>query len=144
MELRRSNTTESGGLWEIGIATGKKRSQMLCLEANGELLLVAGESKAPMAELIEFHDGQFSLDEAMVRQLVDAATTADHRYTPSIHKREIRKHATQARYKSWQKTYLELKTKHPGQPDTWYAMKIAKMDISQGRDSKTISRHMKK
>ncbi len=95
--LRRSDRqTANADLWEIGVATGNKRSQMLCLQANGELTLVVGGNKVPLAELIEFRDGQYSLDGAMIRQMVDAATTADNRYTPSQAKREARKLATKA------------------------------------------------
>ena len=95
--LRRSDRqTASAGLWEIGIASGNKRSQMLCLQANGGLTLVVGGNRVPLAELIEFRDGQYSLDGAMIRRMVDAATTADNRYTPSQAKREARKLETQA------------------------------------------------
>jgi hypothetical protein len=62
---------------------GDKRGQMLCLEANGILDLVAGNSKIPLAELIEFREGRYSLNDAMIRQMVDSATTADPRYTQS-------------------------------------------------------------
>ena len=50
----------------------------------------------------------------MIRRLVDAATTADNRYTPSNARREARKLDTQAMYESWQKEYRELQTKTPG------------------------------
>jgi hypothetical protein len=39
----------------------------------------------------------------MIRQLVDSATTADNRYTPTNARREVRKLDTQAMYESWQK-----------------------------------------
>ena len=60
--LRRSNRQAANAdLWEVGIATGKKRSQMLCLQADGGLTLVVGGNKVPLAELITFCDGQYSL-----------------------------------------------------------------------------------
>ena len=75
--LRRSNKRSvSANLWEIGIATGDKRSQMLCLKADGVLTLVAGNNTVPLAELIGYHDGAYSVDGVMIRQLVDSATTA--------------------------------------------------------------------
>ena len=89
-----------------------------------------------MAELITFGDGQYSLDGAMIRRMVDAATTADNRYTPSQVKREARKLDTQAMYASWQKEYRDLKRSKPGKTDSWYAQQIAKMDIAQGRRSR--------
>ena len=135
--LRRSDRqTANADLWEIGIATGDKRSQMLCLQADGGLTLVVGGNRVPLAELIAFCDGQYSLDGAMIRRMVDAATTADNRYTPSQVKREARKLETQELHASWQKKYRELKRSKPGKTDTWYAQKIAKMDIAQGRRSR--------
>jgi len=47
--------TLSVNLWEIGMATGSKRSQMLCLHADGQLTLVAGGNRMLLAGVIEFH-----------------------------------------------------------------------------------------
>jgi hypothetical protein len=145
MGLRRSGSqTASAELWEIGVATGHRRSQMLCLQANGELTLVVADSRMPLSELIAFRDGQYSLDGAAIRRMVDAATTTDTRYTPSQVKREARKLETQALHASWQKEYRNLKRSKSGKTDTWYAKQIAKMDIAEGRDSETIRKNMKK
>jgi hypothetical protein len=143
--LRRSDRqTVNADLWEIGVATGSKRSQMLCLQANGGLTLVVGGNRVPLAELITFGDGQYSLDGAMIRRMVDAATTADIRFTPSQVKREARKLETQEMYASWQKKYRKLKRIKPDKTDAWYAEQIAKMDIAKKRDSETIRKNMKK
>lgn len=74
--LRHGNKRRptSADFLEIGMATGDKRSQMLCLQTDGELLLVAGSSKVPLADLIEYHDGAYSVNASMVRLLVDAGT----------------------------------------------------------------------
>ncbi len=143
--LRSSDNQQvSDGLWEIGIATGDKRNQMLCLQAGGELTLVAGNNKLPLAELIRFHEGSYSLDGSIVRRLVDAATTADPRYTPSDVKREARKLDTLARYARWQKEYRILKRDKPDRTDVWCSLQIAKMPIAHGRDVETIRKNMKK
>lgn len=143
--LRRSNKqTASADLWEIGIATGNKRSQMLCLQVNGALVLVAGSNKVPLAELIEYHDGKYTLDGAMICRLLDASSTADNRYTPSHVKREARKLDTQSMYDGWRKVYSNLKKNHPNMSDVWCSRKIAKMDISNGRNAETIRKQMKK
>jgi hypothetical protein len=78
----------------------------------------------------------------MIRQLVDAATTADKRYTPSNAKREARKLDTQAMYESWQKEYRALKKKRRNMPEVWYSKQIEKMDIANGRNFSTIKKHM--
>jgi len=142
--LRRSNQlTDNSNLSNIGIAKGIKRSQMLDLEADGVLSLVAGNSRLPLIELIEYHDGAYSLDDAMIRQLVDTATTADNRYTPSNAKREARKLVTSAMHGSWQKEFRKLKKKRSNMSDTWYSQQIAKMEIANGRSAETIRKNMK-
>jgi len=109
-----------------------------------ELMLIAGNSKVPLSEFIEYHDGAYVLDDAQIRHLVDSATTADDRYTPSNARREARKLDTKAMYESWRKVYRELRREKPGMSDVWYSLKIAKMDIAKGRDADTIRKHMKK
>ena len=130
-------------LWEIGVCKGAKRSQMLCLQASDSLELVAGGNKLPLIDLIEYRDGAYSLDSLLVRQLVDAATTADNRYTPSNAKQEARKLVTQAMYKTWQKEYRSLIKTRPNQSDVWYSQQIAKnKTIANGRSAGTIKKHM--
>lgn len=142
--LRRSDKRHpaSADVLEIGVATGNKRSQMLCLQADAELMLVAGGNKVPLAGLVAYRTGTYSLDSARVRQLVDAATTADNRYTPSNAKREARKVNTQAMYKDWQKAYRALLKKTPNMPETWYATRIARLPVAKGRSAGTIKKNM--
>lgn len=143
--LRQSDKRRlaSADFLEIGMATGEKRNQMLRLQIGGELMLMAGGNAVPLADLVAYRAGAYSLDSARVGQLVDAATTADNRYTPSNAKREARKVDTQAMYKDWQKAYRELVKKRPNMPETWYAQQIAKQPASKGRNPSTIKKHMK-
>jgi len=127
----------------IGVARGNKRTQMLCLRVvQDHLTLVAGAGGLPLADVIGFESGRFTLDQEAVRHMVDAATTADPRHTPSAVKREARKVETQAMYATWQKAYRALLKKNPGKPDVWYSQQIAKLSIAQGRDASTIKKHM--
>jgi hypothetical protein len=143
--LRLSNQHHAEpGLLNIGIASGDKLSQMLCLRAKGDLTLVAGNNGMPLPELVGFRDDEYSVDVAMVRQLVNSATTADPRYTPSNARREARKLDTQARYECWRKAYRELKKRHPKMSDVWYSQQIAKGEIADGHSADTIRKHMKK
>ena len=130
------------GLLPIGMARGNKRTQMLCLRAQGHLALVVGADAIPLADVVGFENGGFTLDHAVIRQLVDAATTADTRHTPSTAKRESAKLDTQARYASWKKAYKALRKKRPNESDVWYSQQIAKTPIAQGRDASTIKKHM--
>lgn len=136
--------TDSDGRREVGIVCGDKRSQMLCLEASGTLILVIGNNRVPLAELIKFQKGAYGIDAAPIRRLADSATTADDRYTPSNARREARKLGTQAMYGQWQKEYRALQRRRPGMSDVSCAQQIAKMDIAQGRDAETIRKRMKK
>ncbi len=144
--LRLSNQHHADpGLLNIGIASGDKRSQMLCLRAKGDLTLVAGNNGMPLPELVGFRDDEYSVDVAMVRQLVNSATTADPRYTPSNARREARKLDTQERHERWRKAYRELKKKQRlKMSDVWYSRQIAKGEIADGRSADTIRKHMKK
>lgn len=142
--LRRSDAQPDAGLLPIGIASGDKRRQMLCLRANAVLALVAGNSAVPLAELINYENGVYSLDGSAIRQLVDSATTADPRYTPRNARREARKLDTRAMYDSWQKAYRDLKKRRRSMSDVWYSQQIAKQGIAAGRAPETIRKHLTK
>ena len=141
--LRSESQRKAGeGLWELGLVTGRKRSQMLCLRTHAPLELVAGERAAPLSELVRFSAGEFSVDQETIRQLVDASTTGDSRYTPSTVKREARKLKTKALHEKWQKAFRKLKRDHPEKSDKWCSDRIAKMGIEPKRSAETIRKHM--
>lgn len=76
--LRASDQqSAAGGLVNIGMARGDKRSQMLCLQNDGDLMLVAGANKVPLVETIAYDNNAYSVDGSMIRTLVDARTSAD-------------------------------------------------------------------
>lgn len=133
----------SADFLEIGMANGDKRIQMLGLKCDGELRLVAGGGELPLADCVSFDGNAYALDGATIRLLVDAANTADTRYTPSNAKRAARKLDTQAMYAEWQKAYRALRKKRKDMSETWYSEQIAKMDIAKGRDASTIKKNMK-
>jgi len=139
-----SQRQAGGGLWELGLVTGKKRSQMVCLKASEALELVAGQNTVPLAELMRFGAEGYSVDREVIRQLVDAATTGDSRYTPSNARREVRKLATQALHEGWRKEYRVQKKRRPEMSDVWFAQQIAKLNIGNGRRAETIRKHMKR
>jgi hypothetical protein len=143
--LRRSDQhPATAGLLNIGIASGDKRSQMLCLKSDIALALVVGNGAVPLAELVGYRNGEYSVAAETIREFVDSATTADSRYTPSNARREARKLDTQAMYEGWRKAYRDLKKQHRNMSGVWYSGKIAKMDIANGRRANTICKHMKK
>ena len=145
LRIRRSDQQSANhAVWNIGIGRGDKRSQMLCLQVDGVLSLAAGNNAVPLAELVGFGDGEYAVDAAMIRQLIDSTKTADPRYTASNARRESRKLDTQAMYEGWRKAYRNLKKQRRNMSDVWYANQIAKMDVAAGRNAETIRKHMKK
>lgn len=132
------------GLLNIGVARGDKRSQMLCLRAGDDVAVVAGNNAIPLPELIGFSDGAYSIDAAIVRDLVDCAMVADPRYTPSNARREARKLGTRAMYDAWRTAYRDLKRRRPNMSDVWYAQQIAKLAVGARRNAETIRKHMKR
>ncbi len=131
------------GVQPIGMARGDKRAQMLALRLQGGLALVAGSQAIPLADMVDFLDGIFVVDAAMVRQMVDAAPPADARHMPSTAKREARKLDTQAMYAGWQKAYRKLLKTNPGKSVVWYSQQIAKADKVHVRNASTVKKHMK-
>lgn len=143
--LRPESQRKAGdGLWELGLVTGKKRSQMVCLRADGALKLVAGENAVPLTELLLFGADGYSVDREAIRQLVDVATTGDARYTPNNVRRAARKLNTQALRERWRREYRALKKRRPGMSDVWYSREIAKTEIAHQRNAETIRKHLKR
>lgn len=130
------------GLWELGLVTGRKRGQVVCLRASSALELVVGSKAVSLSEVIRFGPQGYGVDGTAIRQLVDTATTGDARYTPSNARREARKLDTEALHESWRKKYRVLKKRRPGKSDKWYSEQIAKMGIVPQRSAETIRKHM--
>ncbi len=133
---------ETGQLLQIGMLSGRKRAQMLCLGSDPQLVVVAGTNTVPVVDLLSFQGGIYVLDGEHLREMVDAAA-GDSRHTPSTARREARKLDTAAMYEDWRREYRALKRRKPGRSDVWYSQQIARMDISQGRSADTIRKHMK-
>jgi hypothetical protein len=143
--LRPESQRKAGaGLWELGLVTGKKRSQMVCLRVGEALELVAGNNAVSLAELVCFGSEGYSVDGQAIRQLVDMATTGDSRYTTSNVRREARKLKTQARHERWRKEYRALKKRKPGMSDVWYSQQIATLPVADGCSAETVRKHMKR
>ncbi|MGD8853009.1 MAG: hypothetical protein PVI28_11475 [Gammaproteobacteria bacterium] len=134
---------DGGNLLELGLASGEKRAQMLCLHTAGELALVAGSNRIPLVDAVQFINGALSLDADLIRQLVDTSSTGDARYTPNTARREVRKLETAAIHEQWRKEYRSLKKRRPNRSDVWYSQQIAKMECAYGRSAGTIKKNMK-
>lgn len=144
LTLRYSGKQLDGGsLLELGLVSGEKRAQMLCLHTAGELALAAGSNSIPLVDAIQFIDGGLALDADLIRQMVDSATTGDTRYTPNTARREVRKLETDAMHEQWRKEYRALKKRRPNMSDVWYSQQIEKMECAHGRKAGTIKKNMK-
>ena len=133
-----------GKLLELGLFSGEKRTQMLCLHTVGELGLVAGSNRIPLVGAIQWIDGVLSLDVGLIQQLVDNTATGDERYTPNTARREVRKLETAAMHEQWRKEYRALKKKRSNVSDVWCSQQIAKMACANGKRPETIRKQMKK
>ena len=141
--LRRSrHRADASGTRPLGLAAGDTRHQMLGLRPRGDVTLVVADTAVALADLIDFDRGAYVLDTVAICHLVDAATTADPRYTPSTTRREARTLDSQARYARWQQAYRALKQRRPQMSDVWYARQIAKQAVAAGCQADTIRRHM--
>ena len=141
--LRRSrHRIDDSGTRPPGLAAGDTRHQMLGLRTHGEVALVVADTAVPLADLVDFDDGAYTLDIAAIRHLVDAATTAEPRYTPSTTRREARTLDSQARHARWQQAYRALKQRRPRMSDVWYARQLARQPVAAGCHADTIRKHM--
>ena len=141
--LRRSrHRADASGTRPLGLAAGDTRHQMLGLSTHGDVTLVVADTAVALADLIDFDHGAYVLDTAAIRHLVDAATTADPRYTPNQARRQARTLDTQARYARWQKAYRALRKRRPHMSNLWYARQIARQAVAAGCRADTIRRHM--
>jgi hypothetical protein len=135
---------ENGELLEVGMLTGRKRAQMLCLGHKPQLVLLAATNRVPVADVLQFESGQYVIDKELLRRLVDTAAAGDPRHTPSVARLEARKLKTEAIYEEWRKAYRKLKRRRPGRSDVWYSQQIARMEIANHRSPETIRKHMKR
>lgn len=142
--LKCSSQRTASGVWELGILKGKKRAQMVCLQANGALELVVGQSRIPLTELVLVAEQGYFVEADVVRRMVDASTAADSRYTPRGDRRETRKLETQALYGAWKKAYRVLRKQRPDMSDVWYSKQIARASTGKVRSAETIRKHMTK
>lgn len=144
LDLRQSEQQPNDSkLLNIGMVRGDKRSQMLALRLQGGLALVVGNTAIPLVDLVDFGDGHYAVNAAMVGQMVDAAPPSDPRHTPGVVKREARKLATQAKHDKLQKAYRDLLKKSPGKTDVWYSQQLAKTAVGKGYEAETIRKNMK-
>jgi hypothetical protein len=144
LELNRSTALQADKtMLTIGMVRGKKRSQVLALQVNKGLKLIAGSSYAELIDLVSFDAKRYVIHAPTVQQMVDTSTTTDPLYTPTAAKRESRKMDTQAMYASWQKEYRSLRNKNTNKSDVWFSLQIARLPIAKGRSAGTIKKHMK-
>lgn len=131
------------GMLEIGMVTGTKRAQRICMEITDRVQVVVGQHKVDLADLVAFEDRKFSVQQGMIQRLVDSSNTADERYTPDVVRRENQKLETKALHDSWKKEYQRLKKGHPEKPDSWVAAQIRKMPLGENHSAETIRKNMK-
>lgn len=135
---------KTSGVYQLGSVQWKKRLSSLELVFAGDMFLRSAGHDLPLLEAVDFVGDIPKVDRTVVLNFVDLppVTAKVERYNLSIARREAGKLDTQAMRQDWQKEYKKLKKEHPDKPNTWIALKIAKMDIAQGRDAETIRKRM--
>ncbi|MBG57472.1 MAG: hypothetical protein CMK46_04195 [Porticoccus sp.] len=107
------------------------------------LALDANQQSVPLGELLFVDEGFIALDDVHIQHLLSReGNTTEKQYIPNTEKRESRKLNTQAMYQEWRDTHAQLLCEHPGRDKTWYARKIARMEIAYGRDYETIRKRL--
>ncbi len=141
LDANKSEVTKAGviRLGMLPSPSGRRWASLapfpLSLEINQQNIL--------MSELLFAMDGEISLDELQIKAMLAKEPEASGKaYTPSTDRRESGKNITQAMYQNWRDAHAELIKEHPNRQKTWYAQKIARLDISQGRDAETIRKRL--
>lgn len=130
--------------YRLGMLKSEGGRRWVSLTAH-PLALEINRHTVPLNDLLYFDGVELAIDQPRIDELLNSALCDSGKtYTPDVSKQEARKLATQAMHQDWHDEYLALKQKHPHRPDTWLSMKIAKLDIAQGKDSETIRKNMKK
>ena len=130
--------------YKLGMLKGEGGRRWVSLVTQ-PLAIQINNHVAPLNEILYFSEAVLEVDKPRIDELLNLSPESSSKaYTPDVSKQEARKLATLAMYQDWRDAYLALKVQHPGKPDTWYSMKIAKLQIAQGRDPDTIRKNMKK
>lgn len=107
------------------------------------LALVVNQYPIPLRELLFVDEGFVELDSARIYYELSVDQPAQGKqYTPNTNKRETRKLNTEAMRQEWRDVHAKLKQEFPGNTKSWYARKIAKMDVSRGKDYETIRKQL--
>lgn len=136
---------QSSASYKLGMLQGRHGRRWVLLNTK-PLAIEINRHLIPLADALYFSGGgELSVDDLRIKELLNSASRDPEKaYTPNVDKREARKLATKAMYQNWHDEYLKLVKEAPNKPDTFYAMKISKLSIAQGRDSGTIRKKMKK
>jgi hypothetical protein len=114
------------------------------------LALDLSQIQIPLTELFFVDNGKLTIDRARIDAVLAVKQPIKAKdYQSNTDKLEQRKANTKAMHKSWQDEYEKLKRQHPNKPNqpkktkSWYAYRISKMDIAQGKSKATIQRNIK-
>lgn len=127
----------------LGMLKGPNGRRWVSLSAS-PLTVSVNQQVVPVNELVFAESGKIAVDLPRIQHLLNlsiAPTGKD--YVPNVDRREARKRATQAMYQDWQDAYTKLLESHPGRNAGWYARRIERMDIANGRNWETIRKRLR-
>jgi hypothetical protein len=126
----------------LGMLAGPQGRRWAVLSIN-PLVLEVNQHPLPLNELLFVENGTVALDTPRIRACLAQDKQATGKvYQPNTDRREARRQGTQAMYQDWRDTYEQLLREHPGKSKSWYAQKIARMDVGQGKNSETIRKRL--
>ncbi|MEX0943207.1 MAG: hypothetical protein WD002_11765 [Pseudomonadales bacterium] len=141
LEPDQVQVTEAGVL-RLGMMPGSKGRRWVSLLPS-PLSLEINQQRVLLNEVLFVSGGEINLDKLRIKAMLAKEPEASGKaYTPSTDRRESRKQQTQAMYQDWLDAYAKLIKEHPNRPKTWYAHKIARLDIAKGKSSETIRKRL--
>lgn len=132
----------NGSAIRIGMLKSRKGNRWVSL--LNDLGLELNNYQLPIEELICFENETLTIDKARIDDVLKRKPVSDDKgYLQTVDQREKNKAETQAMYRDWQDEYERLKRPYPNNTKGWYARKIAKSDLAQGRSASRIERCLK-
>lgn len=134
------------GSWKLGILKGKVNRPHVVLSLKDGAKLKIGSHEVELFDVLGFKKGILTLERDELVRIADRATKALPEPRTSARGRDPRTVAAEARHKSWQRQYRELKSKRPEMSDVAISRIIAKNIARDGGglvSPETIRKNMK-
>jgi len=117
-------------LMSVSLPTNKRYENCFSIEDYNHQIVIKSQ------ELERFSE---SLKEGSMQETEPPAKKS---YSKNSNKQICNKEQTKKKYAAWNKEAKKIKKKHPYKPKSWFAAKIAKLPIAEGKKAGTILKHL--